>query len=160
MTELETLQFVYQVIESEEKRYIELNKNQPDVLNDNECELLLDNLSNLRHTLRKEHIGFEKKFKTEEQVHKYRYYIADFYSTGEPSVVSILIVDDNYTEEYIRYIIRESFDYYYTGSIKEVDYDTIMDYQNYIPEFVHKVIHGKVMKPNVFKWYGQVTLNY
>ena len=49
----ETLQFVYDVIESEEERYIELNKNNPDVLNYNDCELLLDNLNNLKNTIRK-----------------------------------------------------------------------------------------------------------
>lgn len=49
----ETLQFVYDVIKSEEERYIELNKNNPDVLNYNDCELLLDNLNNLKNTIRK-----------------------------------------------------------------------------------------------------------
>lgn len=62
MTEQETLQFVYDIIESEEKRYIELNKDNPDILDGYECELLLDNLNNLRNTIKKKYNEYRKEY--------------------------------------------------------------------------------------------------
>lgn len=62
MTEQETLQFVYDIIESEEKRYIELNKDNPDILDGHECGLLLDNLNNLRNTIKKKYNEFRKEY--------------------------------------------------------------------------------------------------
>lgn len=90
----------------------------------------------------------------------YRAFLGDYYSTGEGGVISIMIVTNNNEQEWIDQWMSECFGLYYCSSVEEVDLDTLMQYQNYIPEYVQKIIQGKVMQPGAFRWHSQVFVNY
>ena len=90
-------------------------------------------------------------------VEKFSYVISHHFATGEGSTILMMIVPNHYD---VDLMFNQFFDSYYQGSSKIVTEEEFLEYIDYIPVLVQRIIRAEVPTPGNFIWYSSFHVNY